>query len=446
MIIGYNEDGTPRYGYGGDYGERHNDGNFCMDGLLYPDRTPHTGLKEAKQVYRPVRVFKTDRPGEFELWNLLNFTDAGKLYDLNYEISDGGKVVSSGKCDFSVKPMGRTKISVLDAANAVGNSLYIKFTFTSKCDTSWCKKGFEAGFDQVLLNERSIKTPISKTGKKPLVSDECLKTVVSANDITYVFDKRKAEFVSIKKGKKELLAKPVSYNFFRAPTDNDSPRGDWFRAHLNDYIVKVYDVSAVSTEEYAEITAEQSFGWSQYQPFAKGKAVYRIYQDGVLEINAQFETSNKVEMLPRFGIRLFLDKSFDSAEYYGYGPYESYIDKHRASYMGVFRQKVEDMFENYVRPQENSSHFGCKYALISDGETSLRFESDKDFSFNASEYTQEELTSKRHNFELEKSGYSVICADSAMAGVGSNSCGPALRQKYRIPLPEISLSLRIFIE
>ena len=101
------------------------------------------------------------------------------------------------------------------------------------------------------------------------------------------------------------------------------------------------------------------------------------------------------------------------------------------------------MHEDYIRPQENSSHYGCKYMNISDGESSVRFTCGGDFSFSASEYTQEELAGKRHNYELEKCGSSVVCIDSMMAGVGSNSCGPALAEKYRLPLPELSAEYHI---
>ena len=104
------------------------------------------------------------------------------------------------------------------------------------------------------------------------------------------------------------------------------------------------------------------------------------------------------------------------------------------------------MHEDYIRPQENSSHWGCKHASVTNGETTIRFEAEGDFSFNASVYTQEELAGKRHNFELEQCKSNVICVDSAMAGVGSNSCGPELREKYRIPLPNVSMNIRMFIK
>ena len=210
--------------------------------------------------------------------------------------------------------------------------------------------------------------------------------------------------------------------------------------------MKVYNAAVRSDNGNAMVEFDESFGWSMHQPFAKAHTCYTVYSDGTLDISSELETSNKVEQLPRFGIRMFVDKSFDTAEYYGYGPYESYIDKHRASYMGLFKDRIENMHEDYIRPQENSSHWGCKHASITNGETTIRFEAQCDFSFNASVYTQEELAGKRHNFELNQCESNVICVDAAMAGVGSNSCGPELREKYRIPLPNVSLNIRLFIK
>ena len=138
-------------------------------------------------------------------------------------------------------------------------------------------------------------------------------------------------------------------------------------------------------------------------------------------------------MFPRFGLRLFLDRGFDEVSYFGYGPYESYCDKHRASYMGSFTARVGEMYEPYIRPQENSSHFGTKELTLRGDTAAIRL-TGSGFSFSVSEFTQEELAAKAHRHELEKCGDTVLCADFAMSGVGTNSCGPILDEKYRVPL------------
>lgn len=441
-ILGHTADGRVKYGYGGDFGEKHNDGNFCMDALTYPDRTPHTGLLEAKQVYRPVRVEKGERDDSFLFWNMLEFENAGELLDCRYEITCDGGVLAEGSLEFSAEPMGSAEIFVSRAAEDFDRETYIRFVFTAKTDTLYCEKGYELCFDQVKLREAPAEKAEKKEGSVGL-EDFPLYAVVKADGISFRFDKRRSEFDSISVRGKEILDRPLRFNFFRAPVDNDVMKGDWYRAHLHDYTVKNYGVRAETTERGAELSLRQSFGWSIFQPFAYMDTVYTVSPDGSLTIRCKAEFSNKVTFLPRFGIRLFLPKRFDRVEYFGFGPFESYADKRQAGYMGNFSERIRNMHEDYVRPQENSSHWGCRHMTVTDGETGIRFTAPEPFSFNASEYTQEELSAKRHNYELEKCGSSVICVDAGMAGVGSNACGPALAERYRLPLPVISAEFTI---
>ena len=452
VILGQTPDGRVKYGYGGDSGERHNDGNFCMDALCYPDRKPHTGLLEAKQVYRPVRVRKGDRPGTFVIRNLLRFLNAGDYLACTYEITADGAEPITGTLAFSAKPMEEVTVTVPEAAAAFTQDTYIRFRFFAKNGYSAFPDGAEVCFDQLQIcevppAESAVKQSKGRdrTSAKKSVSytEEPLVYTIRAGSVTYIFDRRQATFTEIRKGSRNLLERPMEYNFFRAPVDNDTMRGEWYQAHLNDYIVKVYDTQILADDNGVRITAHQSFGWSRHQPFAVMQAEYRIDAAGALDISCKITTSNKVRLLPRFGIRLFVAKKFDTASYFGYGPYESYCDKHQASYMGRFTAKIEDMFEDYIRPQENSSHWNCKDAEVLSKQAGLRFTNPAGFSFNASAYTQEELAEKKHNFELKPCKYHVICVDFAMAGVGSAACGPRLADRYRITLPEAEGNIRV---
>lgn len=441
--LGTTADGRIKYGYGGDFGEKHNDGNFCMDALTYPDRTPHTGLLELKQVYRPVRVEKGENGG-FIFKSMLEFENAGDILDCLYEITYDGGTFAEGTVDFDLPPMGSTEIFIPEAAVNFERETYIRFIFTSKNDTLFCQKGYEACFDQLKLCEGAGSNAYHCGNAEISVEDTAFFVNITAGNVSYRFNKRLSEFDSIKCGGRELLDRPMSFNFFRAPVDNDVMKGDWYRAHLNDYTVRNYGVTAEATGSGVEISLRQSFGWSIHQPFAYMDVKY-VISSGGLDIECKAEFSNKVTFLPRFGVRLFVSKAFDRVDYFGYGPYESYIDKHQASYMGNFYAKISEMHEDYIRPQENGSHYGCKHMTVTDGSTNITFTAAEGFSFNASEYTQEELADKRHNFELEKCASSVICADSRMAGVGSNACGPALADKYRLPLPVVSAQLHMEI-
>ena len=152
IVMGKAKDGSIKFGYGGDWGEKHNDNNFCCDGLTYPDRRPHTGLLEAKQVYRPVRVAIDKENTSFTFWNLLAFTDAAQALDCRYELTIDGKVIKSEKLALpALPPLKKTHLEIPGLPDCTGKDAYIRFVFTSKNDTLWCKKGFEVCFDQVQL-------------------------------------------------------------------------------------------------------------------------------------------------------------------------------------------------------------------------------------------------------------------------------------------------------
>lgn len=441
---GETSDGKIKYGYGGDFGERHNDGNFCMDGLCYPDRKPHTGLLEVKQVYRPVRVLRTENSDRYIIKSFLAFENAADILDGYFEVTADGDVIKTGRFIPNVAPMCETEIQIDMGYIPTDKNVYIRFIFRAKSDTSYWDKDYEVCFDQICFNEMSHKLiPVSDSA--PEVSENPVEITITAGKNIFRLNKLIGYFDSVISDGKELLDAPIKFNFFRAPTDNDTMKGDWYRAHLHDYDTKIYSIKTEMQDNAVRITVKQSFGWNMYQPFAKGEVIYTIDGNGVLNIKCEAETSNKVTFLPRFGIRLFMSKTFDRVEYFGYGPYESYSDKHHASYIGKFDCNIADMYEDYIRPQENSSHFGCKYMTVYSPDRSVTFTSSADFSFNASEYTEEELAEKRHNYELKKCGSNVICVDAMMAGVGSASCGPALNEKYRLPLPKISLDFTMTI-
>lgn len=534
VSLGKNEDDndnanttvTEKCGYGGDWGERHNDGNFCCDGLVYPDRKPHTGLKEAKQVYRPVRVNRTEKEGTFDFWNLLAFTNINDLLEFEYEItifdcaSLETKILKphAGKISLDIEALEHKKIALPDFPDLSDYhksdcEIFVRFIFTARQDQFWCKKGFELCFDQVNISKASIlqndeaellknadwtanavKVPLYNPGQKDkdgkqenarteiqALIDFCTEAaaekkktscqeslVIKKADREFVFNTRTASFDSIKIRGKEILDKPITFNFMRAPTDNDSQRGDWFRAHINDYETKILSITSEGIDETnaapantnasandVKIIVKEAFGWSINAPFLYGSVIYTISKEGNLSLAFDFKATNKMQFSPRLGIRLFLNKAFDSAEYFGYGPNESYIDKHQASYVGKFSANIKEMYEPYIKPQENSSHYGCRYVKISPSHIAsenasstlpaLIFtgEKGKNLSFNFSQYTQEELYSKRHNFELKKCSSNVLCIDYKMAGVGSNSCGPVLAPKYRLELPQIKGTINI---
>ncbi len=425
--------GKTMYAYGGDHNEPIHDGNFCIDGLVYPDRTPHTGLAEVKNVYRPIRInpIYIDK-GVYEFINTYDFTQMSDKLECRYEVTEKGYAIISDKLDISLPAKAKKVVTIPELAGLTGESLYARFVFTQKNDSAWAVSGSEVGFEQFLIAKTERRLTPTKSKNEVNFKEYKNSIDIIGSNFIYTFDKRTGLFDQMKFNEIKLIEKAMEFNAFRAPTDNDSAvKNDWYKFHFNELITKIYSINAVKNEQCVEITTHLALGWYAYHNTFNITNKITVYNSGEIKIAGNVKIADKRPYLPRFGLRLFMDNSYSNVEYYGYGSSESYIDKHQASYKGIFTNRIWEMHEDYIKPQENSSHFGCEYIKISNDSISVIVQSEEDFCFNASEYSQEELAKKAHNYELKKSGYTILCIDYKQAGIGSNSCGPYLMDKYQ---------------
>lgn len=461
IYAGKTSDGKEKYLYGGDFGEFPHNGNFCMDGLVYPDRTPHVGLYELKNVARPVRLKEYDtKKSEYTFQNMLDFTDLNKVCDISYEIKQDGNTLSAGVfTEISCAPYETVTVLLPEeVVNAPRTSII--FTYVQKSAMSLTKAKHVLGFDQIVVayaDEISEKKESADNVKKedageagsriPEIEDLEDEVIVTGNNFRYVYRKHLGVFESLINENIAYITKPMEYNVWRAPTDNDrNIRGEWERAGYNRTMIKVYEVMAYVEGGEAVISAGLSVGAKSMQRIMSVDAVYRVAADGSVTISLDAEKTPAMPFLPRFGLRLMMPEQFEQVEYYGYGPYESYIDKNKASYLDKFVSTVTELHEDYLKPQENGSHYGCEYVKLSDEHFVMTVSSDATLSFNASHYTQEELTRAAHNFELQECGQTVLCIDTCQSGIGSNSCGPALHEKYRLDGGKINFQCKFKFE
>lgn len=452
------ENGKKRYGYGGDFGEIIHDGNFCMDGLVYPDRKPHTGLLEVKQVYRPVRVKQIEgRKYTFLFSSMLSFVTVEEFCTCRYEVTEKGKVIKKGKVDLTLAPGEKKEQYLPELSTIDGESLYICFYFYYRKDCSWANAGSEICFEQLALYNRNKVNffSIGKEEEKKLSTLKILKTessvrffIIYGEQFCYQFDRIKGGFSRLERNGVCLMERVMEFNAYRAPTDNDGAcKNEWKRFGLQNMISRVYESDIKMEGQDVIISVSMGLGWYSYHPNFRIQSMYRIRKNGTIQMSHSVQVYEKRPWLPRFGLRIFLNRSFDTVTYYGYGPQESYIDKHQGSRKGIYKSTVLQMHEDYVKPQENGSHWGCEYTELRAGKQAFRVVSDRPFSFSASVYSQEELAAKRHNYELVESGYTILCLDYKQSGVGSASCGPALAKIYRLSEKEFSFNFEIsFLE
>ncbi len=454
---GKNDKGKKIYSYGGDHGERIHDGNFCVDGLVYPDRTPHTGLLEYKNVHRPARVISFEqRTQELKIKNYLEFTDLAVYAEIRYEVNCDGDCVDSGVImPFSVKPgeIGSTWLSIVIPRRG---RAYLKVSYYLRRATELVSAGYLLGFDEVLLytednrNQTVVRLMEQNELSKEKVTVQEMETEIccKGKNFIYTLDKCTGLFSQILYAGKEYLDRPMELNIWRAPTDNDMYiKKEWQRARYDYAYTRAYHTEVCQTEEYVIIRSTASMLADSVQRMMDLQMTWRIDNNGEIYVDILVKRNMEFPVLPRFGIRLFLKQDFNQIVYYGMGPWENYVDKHRAASHGRYCAKVADLYQPYIRPQENGSHMDCDYVLASDGRFVFAAVSKHTFSYNASFYTQEELQQKAHNYDLEESGSMILCLDYAQNGIGSNSCGPEVLERYQLSEEEFLFALKfVFYE
>ncbi|WP_368286928.1 glycoside hydrolase family 2 TIM barrel-domain containing protein [Coprococcus comes] len=434
------ENGKTIYAYGGDHGEEIHDGNFCMDGLVYPDRTVHTGLLEYKNVYRPARVISYDKEsGELVLHNYMDFDNLKDYVKISYELTQDGLLIGKGKlAEVSVIPHseGKTNLQVNVPENG---KCYLKLTYHLKKEMPLLEEDYILGFDEIEVSQKDAKCQLAEkwvektvTDSELQVSEDDTQIHIKGREFAYTIDRRTALFTEMKFAGREYLNHPMELNIWRAPTDNDMYiKSEWKKAHYDKAYTRAYTTEVVQGKHGVKITSHASVVAETVQKILDVTITWKIEAAGKIDADIAVTKDDEFPDLPRFGVRMFLDKKLSAARYFGMGPQESYCDKHQAASHGLYQANVDDLHEDYIRPQENGSHYDCEYVELNNSRYGIVVFAENAFSFNASYYTQEELEEKTHNYELTESDSVVFCVDYALNGIGSNSCGPVVLEQYR---------------
>lgn len=441
--------GTPEepiYLYGGDFGDIPNGANFCTDGMVYPNRRLHSGMLEYKQVIRPCIMTQFDqKTGEIRLFNRKYFTDLSDL-DLYWTVEINGVKVKEGRITGLDIPPHEEKCYELPIRDLILDSeyCYLNLFFQTNETKPWAEEGHEVGKEQVRLAAEPISKGKFIKGKPQIASALTLEEtdaifVVHDGEIEYRIDRLTGNLFRISENGQELLASPVKFNLWRAPTDNDrNLRIEWEKCGFDRMWI---DCRYCGCEECLEqkivITAALAVCAASLSVLADVKVRY-TWEPG-LGVKLSYEVTMRREQevsLPRLGIEFMMPAGFENLRYFGLGPMESYQDKRQASIMGLFSTTVSDHFEPYIKPQENMAHADTVWTEVSDGNGRgmriLKTEGTAEFSFNCSHYTPMQLTKTLHHHELTPLAETVLNVDWKQCGVGSNSCGPKLAEEYAL--------------
>lgn len=451
VMTGSNLVTDPRFVYGGDFGDFPHDGNFCVDGLVYPDRRPHTGLMEYKQVIKPFRVEGFDQAsGEVTIRNLRYFTDLSDL-DFGWTLEKDGEVLACGHACLPIEPQETAVLVVpTDAIPATGN-VYLTMTARQNSPTAWAPIGYEVGFTQQKLElpaEETVSLTASLSPFARIKASETSEEIrVETADTVYRVSAVSGLIASICHSGHELLSTPICPTVWRAPTDNDRKiRGSWQNAGYDRAAVKCYDCALSAADDHsATVTAHISLGAAPQLPILSATLTYTFYAEGGVVLHMEADVRENYPTLPRFGVEFLMPAGNEYLRYYGRGPVESYLDKRHASRQGVYTSTVTEHFEHYVRPQENMAHTDTEWMTVTTaaGHGLMAVTVGESFSFNCAHFTPAGLTATAHDFELIPLAETCVNLDARQTGIGSASCGPELDVRYRLDDKHPSFTVRL---
>ncbi|WP_342479800.1 glycoside hydrolase family 2 TIM barrel-domain containing protein [Paenibacillus sp. FSL L8-0340] len=435
------------YAYGGDFGDQPNDGNFCIDGLVAPDRKPHSGLLELKQVIAPV-VFEAKEIGSglIEIHNRYDFRDLSHVRVL-WKLEKDGETVNQGEISgLSAGPHGSQTVEAGFGISEEPGRYFVTLSCRTIEETWWASPGHEISFGQFELpaNQPVLFLPEARSPLQVERRDDRL--VITGFDFKYGFNLGAGTFDSLVKNGMEMLLAPLSFAVWRAPADNDRfVKHEWMQEGYERAVTHIYRVDTIRQDgEAVELEADFSMGGYLRPPFLRGTFRWKVDATGELYLRTNVTTRDGIPFLPRFGLCVVMPEGNEEIEYFGRGPHESYIDKGHSTKIGKYMTTVDEQFVDYIMPQENGSHNETEWVIVSNElGMGLRFQSDRPFSFNASHYTPEDLTQASHQYELTRRPETIVHLDYQMSGVGSNSCGPALLAPYRLDEKEFQFELNI---
>lgn len=399
--------------YGGDFGEKMHDGNFCMDGIITADRKITQKSMELKKVYEPLSFFLDGNT--LTIASRLFFENIQATLSLTYKEQD--KIVSEEKLEVCFRPQEAISFFVKPTSITI-----VSVTLTNSCGV--LKKGHEIARAGWTKEGNTMLEGLQPT--TACIQQNNRYITVQAGETEFKLDKTNGVIASInKKGK--ILKAPMNLSVWRAPTDNDiRMKGKWIESGLLDAFSEVREWKLQENT----VIFKGYLASAHLIPSVYYTLIYTFGENSV-SVEIDYECEKYVVYLPRIGFELVLDERYEDVRYYGYGPYESYIDRRISCIKDVYQDTVSKLEVDYVKPQENGSHYGTEWLELSNGEDIIRVEGL--FSFSALPHSTKEYTNTNHNWELPKREATYLCIDYFMSGIGSNSCGPALDPQYYSP-------------
>jgi beta-galactosidase len=431
------------WAYGGDYGDTPNDGNFCCNGIVRPDRTPNPSLFEVKKVYQHIKVVPSDLSEKRFLIKNKYFFRNLDFVNGKWVLEENGKVIQSGYLNdlASIGPQDEVEVTIPysePSDKKVNGEYFIKFSFELSSTTKWAEAGYELAWDQYKLD---FDTPVAKPRNKREMP-ELTVTLDSRSKYFFISDAFEAEISkrtglieSYRPGKTfEVFREPLSPNFWRVPTDNDI--GNRNNVELQVWKDAGFELDLVSIKELAvnyrmaEILAE----FKLPSDLGTMTILYTVWGDGQIDIKTNLNLSEDAPEIPRIGMSAELRRGFENVQWFGRGPHETYIDRKTSGFVGLFEANVKDLVHDYVRPQENGNRSDVRWFTIAKSDKKgFRVDGEPYVDFSVWPYTAISLEEAAHPYEIEQEEYVTLNIDFQQMGLsGDDSWGAKAYPKYRL--------------
>lgn len=446
------EDGNTYYRYGGNYGDFPTNGNFCIDGLVMPDRTPSPALLEYKQIIAPVEILKVQGTvSELILNNYYDFLTLEHL-KLNWQVSDGQKVVQEGSVEgLSAKPHESQRITIpcqvfTPEAN---KDYYLNVSAVLREDAGFAGKGYEISVVQFPMDIRLALREQRPAGESLHVTREKQIMTVENQRIKVKFHQVFGQLLSLEKDGEIYLTDGPQMTVYRATIDNDMyKKEDWMNKY---FIQKSSEQTEAFTYEEKDnavvVTIHKYFGCMNQSWGFECRYEYTIYSSGQMKISLVGKTIQRGKLeppfLPRIGVVMKAGKNLQHVMWYGMGPGENYVDSRAASRMGIYENTVDGMGTPYVYPQENGHREDVKWFSLDNGETSLLWKMEAPLGLNVANYSDESLERAAHPWQIEESEDVIVHLDYLQSGLGSNSCGEEQLEEYKVKRQDFSMAFTL---
>lgn len=453
-IESFTESGEKYYRYGGDFGDDPSNKDFCIDGLIMPDRTPSPGLYEYKKVIEPITTTAVDiQKGIINLLSRYDFANLDR-FNLVYKVMEDDVILQTGFMAVpSIEARANKDITLPYDLSTIkvkpGAHYYVNISYQLREDTSYASSGHElatAQFELPLYKEGIMVRPEGILN----VEKEHTTLHVKGANFSLDFNLVNGNLMNIVRDGMQVLSKGPRLTLWRAPISNDMEIIDKLKKvyflHLEHEVVMNIDYHMEGNILKVEVDTINSTTNSAWH--FKTKYVYTVCPSGDILIDVEGTPSGRVDlapdMLPRIGVSMHLDKSMEHVRYFGMGPGENYADSKEAAQMGLYANTVDGLFTNYVIPQENGNHMGCKWvSMTNDRGMGLLASTEGDFNFSASWYEDKDLDDAKHTCDLVKRDYIVFNVDYKQNALGTNSCGQWQLDKYRAKFEDFKLSFRL---